>query len=214
MQEKNKRMTVAKQKAIERRKALISTYYSAWHVGTEMTIAIDKAKQELSKYALVGKNELNGEYYFLLLSRYNRLYLTKVITSYNRATLVKIMKTSEEYIANKEVFDSWIKKAREDIAEEKKEFEEEYKKHEPIAVRNFVYKEDGVTLYKFMAKHKFEGEYYFVVRTYENEYKVVKVCYYLFAKLVQLNDKESERNKERFDKWIREAKRKPSKKKK
>jgi hypothetical protein len=64
-----------------------------------------------------------------------------------------------------------------------------------------------------MAKHKYNGEYYFVVRTTDNVYTVVKVAYYAFAKLILLDEKELERNKERFESWIREAKYKPKKKK-
>ncbi len=210
--DKNKRITVAKKRAIERRKREITTYYSVWHVGTEITIALDKERKDLSRYVLVGKNQLEDSYYFLLLSRYNRIYLTKVVYLGTKATLSKIVKTSEEYLKNKETFDAWIKAARDEIEAEKKAyFDEEYKKHEPIAVRPLVYKDDGVTLYKFMAKHKFNGEYYFVVRTQNHEYTITKVAYYAFAKLILLNEKELERNKARFESWIREAKKKPKK---
>ncbi len=210
--EKNKRITIAKTRAIERRKREIASYYSVWHIGTEMTIALDKERRDLSRYVLVGKNQLEDSYYFLILSRYNRIYFTKVVFLGSRATLVKVMRTSEEYLAHKEIFDAWIKSARDEIEGEKKAyFEEEYKKHEPIAVRPLVYKDDGVTLYKFMAKHKFNGEYYFVVRTQNHEYTITKVAYYAFAKLILLNEKELERNKERFDLWIREAKKKTRK---
>ncbi len=210
--DKNKRITIAKKRAMERRQREIATYYSVWHVGTELTIALDKERKDYSRFVLVGKNQLEDSYYFLLLSRYNRIYFTKVVHSGTRATLSKIVKTSEEYLKNKETFDSWIAKAREEIEQEKKEyFESEYKKHEPIAVRPLVYKDDGVTLYKFMDKHKFNGEYYFVVRTQNHEYTITKVAYYAFAKLILLDEKELERNKERFDSWIREAKKRPKK---
>ena len=214
MAQENKRITIAKKRAMERRQREIARYYSVWHVGTELTIALDKEKKEYSRFVLVGKNELGDSYYFLLLSRYNRIYLTKIVHNGIRATLSKIVKTSEEYLQNKETFDSWIAKAREEIENEKKEyFEEEYKKHEYIAVRPLVYKDEGVTLYKFMDKHKFNREYYFVVRTTDNVYAVVKVAYYAFPKLIFLNNKELERNKERFDAWIRDAKYRPKKKK-
>ncbi len=209
---KNKRMTIARMRAMERRKREIATYYSVWHVGTELTIALDKERKDYSRFVIVAKNQLGESYYFLLLSRYNRIYLTKVVHLGTKATLSKIVKTSEEYLKDKETFDAWIAKAREEIELEKKEyFESEYKKHEPIAVRPLVYKDDGVTLYKFMDKHKFNGEYYFVVRTQNHEYTITKVAYYAFAKLILLDEKELERNKERFDSWIREAKRKPKK---
>lgn len=212
MAQENKRITVAKKRAMERRQREIATYYSVWHVGTELTIALDKERKDYSRFVLVGKNQLENSYYFLLLSRYNRIYFTKVVHSGTRATLSKIVKTSEEYLKNKETFDSWIAKAREEIEQEKKEyFEEEYKKHEFIAVRPLVYKDDGVELYKFMDKHKFNGEYYFVVRTTDHVYMVVKVAYYAFPKLILLDEKELERNKERFDSWIREAKKRPKK---
>ena len=210
--DKNKRITVAKKRAIERRKREIATYYSAWYVGTEITIALDKERREFSRYVIMAKNQLGNSYYFLLQSRFNRVYLTKLVFLGRRASLVKIVKTSEEYHNNKDTFDSWIKVVRDEIEEDKKEyFNEEYKRHEPIAVRPLVYKDDEVKFYKFVSKHKFRGEYYFVVRDQENEYIVTKVAYYGFAKLILLNDKEIERNKERFDLWISEAKRKPKK---
>ena len=53
--DKNKRITIAKKRAIERRNRDITTYYSVWHVGTEITIALDKERKDLSRYVLVGK---------------------------------------------------------------------------------------------------------------------------------------------------------------
>ena len=120
--DKNKRITIAKKRAMERRQREIATYYSVWHVGTELTIALDKERKDYSRFVLVGKNQLEDSYYFLLLSRYNRIYFTKVVHSGTRATLSKIVKTSEEYLKNKEIFDSWIAKAREEIEQEKKEY--------------------------------------------------------------------------------------------
>lgn len=214
MAQENKRITIAKKRAMERRQREIATYYRVWHIGNEVTIALDKERKDYARFVLVGKNQLEDSYFFLLLSRYNRIYLTKVIFLGTGATLSKIVKTSEEYLKNKEIFDSWIAKAREEIEQEKKEyFEAEYKKHDFIAVRPLVYNNDGVIFYKFMAKHKYNGEYYFVVRTTDHIYTVVKVAYYAFAKLILLDEKELERNKERFESWIREAKYKPKKKK-
>ena len=41
MAQENKRITIAKKRAMERRQREIATYYRVWHVETELTIALE-----------------------------------------------------------------------------------------------------------------------------------------------------------------------------
>lgn len=209
--EKGKKMT-ATRRILEKRRKLIHTYYNAWY--EYMPIRLGKNKQE--PYVIIAKHELGEERYFVLLSKNNKVYLVRIVSvdEHLNGNLEKISRASNKYFWHSKIFDTWINEAKEELKKEKQDFfNEERKKHQQLAVRKTLHSEEGVESYKFMAKHEYKGNYFFVMRSNSNEFIVTKVIWFAFPKLILLTDKEFEKYKELFEFWIKEASQKPKKKK-
>lgn len=207
----SKEISLTRISAEERRKNHIQTFFHAWCVGSEITLNAKHYKPDI--HVIVDKMEVDGKYYFLLLSKWNKLHIAQIVYIKWHANIVKISRTSKEYLANKELFDSWIKSAKEDIRKEKEEFFEEYfVKYEHIPVSKELHTNEGATLYKFVAKHKHKGEYYFVVRSWSEGFSVAKIAWFSCAKLVFITTSDEEKNKDIFERWLKAAKKKCRKK--
>ena len=194
----------AKERAKQQNKRKIENFYNAYKEGVQITLDSYRHKPKMRTHAILAKHELDGKYYFILQDKHEKVYLAKVICNY-WATLKKISQKSEEYLENKDTFDSWIIHAKESRTTELFNFFEKYeKKYMLIAVRKTV-NESGAALYKYISKHTYKGKHYFVMKDVYG-YFVTKVAWFGFAMLVKLTQKELEKNKSVFESWIQEAK--------
>lgn len=209
---KNLKIEIAKRKAKEQRRNLISIYYHDCCEG--MVLSFKGAGNKKIRYVLLSKYQFEDEYYFLLFGQSNGIHLAKIICKGMHATFKKIPKSQPEFLANKDIFEDWIRLAREEIEKEKRDFfNYKYQKNELIVVHRKISIPENNMLCKFVDKREHKGNYYFIVRDLENELVIIKVLWFEFAGLVHVSDVEKKRHKEFFETWLKEVNKKARRKK-
>lgn len=211
----NKRILIKRIKQNERENKMKEKYFSVVRLGDIIRFDEYYHKPKMGIHAILAKDTgYQDGHYFVLQDKNYKMYLSKIVIQNNRVRLKKISKSSAEYEQNSVFLDYLLLDAKEYRKSELQEFfEKEYKKYDVIAIRSYSYNDDGVQFGKFIAKHKYRGNYYFVMKNESGEFVVAKAVWFGFAKLVHIDEKEYERKAELFESWIKEAKKKPIKKK-
>ena len=149
------------------------------------------------------------DYYFVVVDENNNVFLSKMYYENFEVVLKKISKISSEYKQNYDTFESALSEAKEFRKKAMGElFDRNYENNERIVIRKFSHSEKERESGKFVSKHKYRGNYYFIMKNRNDEYVVAKVIWFGFAKLIKLTEKEYEKNSKVFETWISEANKK------
>jgi len=167
---------------------------------------------------ILGRHEHRGGYYYVLGTADGDIFIGKVVYSVY-VDVIKVLEHTKKYAENKEVFDSWMKSVKEKRERAIREYytlcDAEY-----IWVNNADATVLGTIcgngqMGSFRRKKEYDGKYYFVLGIPSKEqkdyikYVVAKLVWYDHrVELVMITDKEFEENKEEFEIWIQEARKK------
>lgn len=149
---------------------------------------------KLEKFVVLGKYQLDDQYYFIVIKANGELLLEKIV--YNGSVdIVGVSKEGRQYLQNKNSFDYW--------------FEEAKAKRDKWICTYYNWKEIGNTIksnYILALKKEYNGEYYFVLRNNLGKHIVAKLGWYTDIQVRQISAKEFDENKSMFYAWINEAK--------
>lgn len=160
------------------------------------------------KYVVVLQKQVKDRYFLIVQGTNTNPFIVQLVYK-DSLRSVRIYPNSNYYKDNKNLFDNWIKEAKEKNQKSIQTFfEEKNTKNAIVVVRNEPDKDYDSIFCKFISKKKLYGKYYFVVREKQKKYLIVKIVWYGFAKAVKLSEQEFIEKQDQFDKWLEEIKKK------
>lgn len=200
-----------KQKMARQRERRMRAYFNAYGIGSKIYLKDTLSELNPEVYYILAYHELDGKYYYVIGDKENDIFIGKVVYS-GYAGVIKVQEESKNYKENKVIFDAWIKSVlnrREHDIRRRYDVLGQLYKGKTIPERIVIYKAPKTDEAFFVLKKEFNGKYYFVVKLLNGKYSVVKVGWQSGGvRNIVLADKEFESNKEIFETWIEEAKKK------
>lgn len=174
-----------------KRQQVIKQHYNAYSCGTTLY------GNKLSKHILVLKKKLNKGRYFVIQNEYGVLSIHKIV--YNEgAKLVNISKNDKQYADNRDVFDSWVQEAKENLNEKIRDYYDSVS----LDVESQI---DGQK-YRLVLKKEYKEDYYFVLKSCTGKYVVANLVWFETVRAVIGNEWDFGNNAPVFYKWLSEAK--------
>ena len=210
-----------KEKMANQRKGRVRAYFNAYGIGSKVYFMLEDNVRNPEWAYVLSYHEYEGDYYYVLGNAQGGIFLGRVVYS-GCAGVIKVPKTSNKYLKNKNVFDGWIREVKNKRARDIRDFYDSHLQTYHAKHTTFVNPNEYVAmvgekgkkdLLRLVLKKEMADKYYFVLERSKNDFVITKLVWsdgYIHA--VALSEKELTEHKEEFEIWLYEAKKKGEKK--